>query len=111
MAVEGGEKSKGLTTGYKRCRVQFIRHYLARLAEGTHAVKGEFQVGVSCMSPGGGLGIEGWQEMPKGDATDWAILDAALSLRAVMMVTRLELLHNTDIFLELRELDPMIRMA
>ncbi|KAF7345611.1 hypothetical protein MVEN_01580100 [Mycena venus] len=110
MAVDGGASSKGLTTGFKKCRALFIRHYLARLADGIMTDSGD-RIGVSCMSPGGGMGAAGWEGMPVGDPNDWAALDAVLSLRAVVMATRLELLYNTDVFLELLQFDPMIRMA
>jgi hypothetical protein len=111
MAVAGDDEFKGKTTGWKRCRAAFSSHYLTRLADGIIEVDTGAPVGVSCMSPAGGKGATGWKEMPKGSPNDWATLDAVLSLRAVVMATRLELMYNTDVFLELLEFDPMIRMA
>ncbi|KAJ7631589.1 hypothetical protein DFH06DRAFT_1438726 [Mycena polygramma] len=112
-AVTGGDSSRGRTTGWKRSRAQFIRYYLARLADGITPAQGGLRIGVSCMSRGGRIGAAGWQGMPVGAASDWAVLDAVLSLRAMVtvMATRMELLKNTDVFLELHEFDPMIRMA
>ncbi|KAF7357603.1 hypothetical protein MSAN_01356700 [Mycena sanguinolenta] len=110
--MSGDEKRK--TTGWKRCRSRFIRLYLARLADGIvidSDPDGPQSVGVSCMSPGGGLGATGWEGMETGDGKDWAELDAVLTLRAVLMATRMELMYNTDVFLALRDFDPMIRMA
>ncbi|KAJ7807819.1 hypothetical protein B0H14DRAFT_3763642 [Mycena olivaceomarginata] len=103
MAVAGDDEFKGKTTGWKRCRAAFSSHYLTRLADGIIEVDTGASVGVSCAT--------GWKEMPKGSPNDWATLDAVLSLRAVVMATRLELMYNTDVFLELLEFDPMIRMA
>ncbi|KAJ6564175.1 hypothetical protein B0H19DRAFT_1140488 [Mycena capillaripes] len=111
VAVTSDDQAKGRTTGWKRCRAWFIRYYLARLANGRSPIEGESPVGVSCMSSGGGIGLAGWDAMPKGEASDWATVDAVLTLRAVVMATRFELMHNTDVFLELQEFDPMIRMA
>ncbi|KAJ7210669.1 hypothetical protein B0H12DRAFT_1079656 [Mycena haematopus] len=108
------DDARGKTTGWKRSRSKFIRLYLARLADGIvidSEPEGSRSVGVSCMSPGGGLGAEGWKGMETGDPKDWAELDAVLTLRAVLMATRMELMYNTDVFLALRDFDPMIRMA
>ncbi|KAJ6466317.1 hypothetical protein C8R45DRAFT_485554 [Mycena sanguinolenta] len=108
------DSEKGKTTGWKRCRSRFIRLYLARLADGIvidSEPESSRRVGVSCMSPGGGLGAAGWEGMETGDAKDWAELDAVLTLRAVLMATRMELMYNSDVFLALRDFDPMIRMA
>ncbi|KAJ7486460.1 hypothetical protein FB451DRAFT_1362853 [Mycena latifolia] len=110
LAMIGADDSKGKTTGWKGSRSSFIRLYLARLADGIVQKDGT-RIGVSCMSPGGGIGSAGWEGMSVGEPNDWSVLDAALSLRAVLMATRLELLYNTDVFLELQEFDPMIRMA
>ncbi|KAJ7130687.1 hypothetical protein C8R46DRAFT_1142097 [Mycena filopes] len=111
LAVQG-DPTKGRTTGWKRSRALFIRDYLARLADGRTDNHGA-QVGVSCMSPGNGgtLGEDGWADMPVGNASDWAALDAVLTLRAVLMATRFELMYNTDVLLDLQQFDPMIRMA
>ncbi|KAJ7778895.1 hypothetical protein B0H14DRAFT_3587017 [Mycena olivaceomarginata] len=84
-------------------------NYLARLADGISREDG--RVGASCMSPNGGIGAAGWVGMPVGKPKDWATLDAVLSLRAVLMATRFELMYNTDVFLELQRFDPMIQMA
>ncbi|KAJ7090993.1 hypothetical protein C8R44DRAFT_990593 [Mycena epipterygia] len=92
VAMGADDEPKGKTTGWKRSRSSFIRQYLARLADG-------------------GIRAAGWEQMPVGWPDDWAVLDAVLSLRAVLMATRFELLYNTDIFLKLQEFDPMIRMA
>ncbi|KAF7371175.1 hypothetical protein MSAN_00753000 [Mycena sanguinolenta] len=108
------KSDKGKTTGWKRARSRFIRLYLARLADGIvidSESEGSRSVGVSCMSPGGGIGVAGWEGMETGSAKDWMDLDALLSLRAVLLATRMELMYNTDVFLELQEFDPMIRMA
>ncbi|KAJ7697835.1 hypothetical protein B0H17DRAFT_1130114 [Mycena rosella] len=102
VAVGGPDDAKGRTTGWKRSRSQFIRLYLARLADGIIGEDGT-RIGVSCPA--------GWEGMERGEPTDWAMLDAVLSLRAAVMATRFELLSNTDVFLELQEFDPMIRMA
>ncbi|KAJ6471892.1 hypothetical protein C8R45DRAFT_1013492 [Mycena sanguinolenta] len=108
------QSEKGQTTGWKRSRSRFIRLYLARLADGIvidSEPEGSKSVAVSCMSPDGGVGVAGWEGMETGVAKDWMDLDAVLSLRAVLLATRMELMYNTDVFLELREFDPMIRMA
>ncbi|KAJ7607958.1 hypothetical protein FB45DRAFT_947359 [Roridomyces roridus] len=109
--ILGKDGPAGSTTGWKRCRSQFIVCYLARLADGVVREENGPRVGVSCMSPGGGIGEAGWEGMPVGSPGDWMILDAVLSLRAVLMATRFEVMHNTDVFLELSEFDPMIPMA
>ncbi|KAJ7020846.1 hypothetical protein C8F04DRAFT_1403328 [Mycena alexandri] len=109
LAVQG-PMTKGTTTGWKRPRALFIRHYLARLADGIVDNQGT-RVGASCMSPGSGSGAAGWTGMAIGNADNWAALDAVLTLRAILMATRLELMYNTDVFLELQQFDPMIRMA
>ncbi|KAJ7602256.1 hypothetical protein B0H17DRAFT_1222832 [Mycena rosella] len=109
MAISDTDRAKGRTTGWKKSRCRFTKYYLARLAEGISWEDG--QVGVSCMSPNGGIGAAGWDGMPVGEPEDWATLDAVLSLRAVLIATRFELMYNTDVFLELQRFDPMIQMA
>ncbi|KAJ7132425.1 hypothetical protein C8R44DRAFT_664842 [Mycena epipterygia] len=109
MAVSDTDHAKGRTTGWKKSRCKFTRYYLARLADGISWEDG--RVGASCMSPNGGIGAAGWDGMPVGKPEDWATLDAVLSLRAVLMATRFELMYNTDVFLELQRFDPMIQMA
>ncbi|KAJ7337540.1 hypothetical protein DFH08DRAFT_939031 [Mycena albidolilacea] len=126
-------KAKILTTGWKRSRAIFIRLYLARLADGILAADGT-RLGVSCMSAGGGFGAEGWRDMQMAHSSSntqnalgnidpapepeeakiqhkWAAIDAALSLRAVLIATRFGLLNNTSVFLDLWRFDPTIRMA
>jgi hypothetical protein len=109
MAVSDTDHAKGRTIGWKKSRCRFTRYYLARLADGISWEDG--RVGASCMSPNGGIGAAGWVGMPVGKPKDWATLDAVLSLRAVLMATRFELMYNTDVFLELQRFDPMIQMA
>ncbi|KAJ7733972.1 hypothetical protein B0H16DRAFT_1467856 [Mycena metata] len=41
------------------------------------------------------------------NADDWAALDVVMTLRAILMATRLELMFNTDVFLGLQQFDPM----
>ena len=88
------------TSGWKAARIAFTRHYLARLAEGANGLA------AGCLSE-----EERWNGMPEGNASDWANLDAVLTLRAVVMVARLELMKDSSALLELRDLDPMIQMA
>ncbi|KAJ7847845.1 hypothetical protein B0H14DRAFT_3138413 [Mycena olivaceomarginata] len=88
---------------------KFTRYYLARLADGISREDG--RVGASCMSPNGGIGAAGWVGMPVGKPKDWATLDAVLSLRAVLMATRFELMYNTDVFLELQRCGGMLDMS
>ncbi|RDB16585.1 hypothetical protein Hypma_002828 [Hypsizygus marmoreus] len=93
-------------SGWKKSRLIFTRHYLARLAEG---VDGK---GASCMSSDEKLDPTiGWAGMPVGNASDWADVDAVLTLRAVTLVARLELMKDSIALVDLRELDPMVQMA
>lgn len=92
------------TTAWKPARLKFTRHYLKRLAEG---VDGK---GASCMStlgdrhgPGGG-----WGGMAEGKLNDWIAVDAVLTLRAVLMATRLEMMKDSSILWQLRRLDPVV---
>ncbi|KAJ7736297.1 hypothetical protein B0H16DRAFT_1466742 [Mycena metata] len=101
LAVQG-PKTKRTTSGRKHPRALFILHYLAHLADGIIDNQGT-RVGVSCMSPGNGHGAAGWAGMELGNADDWAALDAMLTLRAILMATRLELMFNTDVFLEFQQ--------
>ncbi|KAJ7240888.1 hypothetical protein C8J57DRAFT_1192913 [Mycena rebaudengoi] len=98
-------------TGFKKSRSTFMRYYLARLADGAAVEENGMPVGVSCMSsPGSAIGPAGWADMP-GDANDWATIDAVLTLRAVVMAARLELMYDTSRLLDLQDFDPAIRMA
>ncbi|KAJ6512524.1 hypothetical protein C8R45DRAFT_920350 [Mycena sanguinolenta] len=79
---------KGKTTGWKRCRSRFIQLYLARLAD-CIAIDSE----------------------PEGPQHVGAEVDAAVTLRAVLMGIIMELMYNSDVFLALQDFDPMIRVA
>ncbi|KAJ7824993.1 hypothetical protein B0H14DRAFT_2596899 [Mycena olivaceomarginata] len=109
MAVSDTDHAKGRTIGWKKSRCRFTRYYLARLADGISREDG--RVGASCMSPNGGIDAAGWVGMPVGKPKDWATLDAVLSLRAVLMATRFELMYNTDVFLELQRCGGMLDMS
>ncbi|KAF8240366.1 hypothetical protein L208DRAFT_813621 [Tricholoma matsutake] len=89
------------TSGWKATRIAFAKNYLARLAEG---VPGS-------MSDGRFDHEELWSDMHVGSANHWADLDAVLTLRAVAMVARLELMKDSSSLWELTDLDPMIQMA
>ncbi|KDQ50468.1 hypothetical protein JAAARDRAFT_585699 [Jaapia argillacea MUCL 33604] len=100
------------TTAWKKSRMEFARAYLARLAEG---VDGR---AVSCMSMGVGdgvaeqtLGPAGWENMPFGNPDDWAVMDAVLTLRSMLLVTRFENLNNSSVLLRLRHFDPAVLLA
>ena len=95
------------TSGWKAVRIAFTRHYLARLAEGVNGLP------AGCLSGSDEKfdAEERWNGMPVGNAGDWANLDAVLTLRAVVMAARLELMKDSSALLELRDLDPMIQMA
>ena len=111
LAAEVASMAKNavLTSRWKATRIAFTRHYLVRLVEGVDGLAS------SCMSASEAMfnteGWEQWKGMPVGNATDWADVDAALTLRAVVMVARLELMKDSSALLELRDLDPMIQMA
>ena len=94
------------TSGWKSTRITFTRHYLSRLADGVNWKPG-------CMSASDGSfdAEESWKDMPVGSASEWADIDAALTLRAVLMVARLELMKDSSALSHLRDLDPMIQMA
>jgi hypothetical protein len=96
-----------VVNAWKRSRVTFTMYYLERLAVG---VGGR---GTSCMTPDGERldSSRGWSHMPVGRASDWADVDAVLTLRAVVMMARLELMKNSDALLDLQEMDPMLQMA
>lgn len=102
--------NKSDTTGWKRSRSTFMIYYNQRVAE---SFDGR---GSSCMSgqmyEQGWAGISnGWAGMPKGKAEDWAAVDAVLTLRAVVMAARLELMNDSTVLLELQEFDPVIQIA
>ncbi|KAJ7912910.1 hypothetical protein B0H13DRAFT_1712826 [Mycena leptocephala] len=98
-------------TGHKKSRSTFMMYYLARLADGAAVEENGMPVSVSCMSsPGSSIGPAGWAGMP-GNANDWAMIDAVLTLRAVVMAARLELMYDTSGLLDLQDFDPVIRMA
>jgi hypothetical protein len=101
-------ENKPLITGWKRSRLAFTRLYLARLAEGVNGKAASCMTGSSEKLPP----EIGWNEMyPGSDPEDWADVDAVLTLRAVVMVVRLELMKDSSALLEVRELDPIVQLA
>jgi len=100
------------TTGWKMSRMQFTRQYLVRLAEGG----GSERRAVSCMASGltrpePSLGQSSWSDMPFGKAQDWAAIDAVLTLRALLMYTRLERMNDSSVLLRLQKFDPVVRLT
>jgi len=95
------------TTGWKASRMQFTRQYLIKLAEGGVAGRA-----VSCMasSPELFLGQSSWSDMPFGKAQDWAAIDAALTLRSILMFARLERMNDSSVLLRLQRFDPIVRL-
>lgn len=53
----------------------------------------------------------GWANMINGDTHNWASLDAVLTLRAIIMVVRVELMKGSSMLLDLQEVDPTIELA
>lgn len=103
------------TTGWKLSRMQFTRQYLLSLAEG---VTGTERIAVSCMAigfdPDGAapaLGQSSWSNMAFGKAEDWAAIDAVLTLRSLLMITRLEHMHDSSALLRLQRFDPVVLLA
>ncbi|KAJ7590341.1 hypothetical protein C8J56DRAFT_826276 [Mycena floridula] len=92
------------TTGWKVDRLNFAREYLTSLAEGIHGQS------PSCMSPTTVPSQTLWEGLSSSNAEDWYAVDAVLTLRASVMATRLELMKDSSILLELRERDPLVRM-
>lgn len=95
-------------TGWKKSRLAFTLKYLERLAEG---INGK---GTSCMSTGKKRFANpeiGWANMAEGDQRDWASVDAVLTLRAIVMATRYEMMKDSSALLDLREVDPTIQLA
>ena len=99
---------KLFATRWKKSRLAFARLYLARLADG---IGGK---AASCMTESGEkLRPEtGWDNMKSGSkAKDWADIDAVLTIRAVVMAVRLELMKDSTALLDLKDLDPMVQLA
>jgi hypothetical protein len=97
------------TSGWKASRISFTRHYLARLTEGIDGVVVGYMSG--SYSDEKFDAAKRWDGMPVGKASDWADLDAVLTLRAITMLTRLELMKDSSALLQLKHLDPMIQIA
>ncbi|KDQ50460.1 hypothetical protein JAAARDRAFT_585454 [Jaapia argillacea MUCL 33604] len=100
------------TTAWKKSRMEFARAYLSRLAEGADGKA------VSCMSMGVGdgvaqptLGPAGWENMAFGKPEDWAAMDAVLTLRSMLMVTRFEIMNDSSVLLRLRHFNPVVLLA
>ncbi|EPQ51377.1 hypothetical protein GLOTRDRAFT_112495 [Gloeophyllum trabeum ATCC 11539] len=108
------QKAVGLkqTTGWKTSRIDFTLLYLRRLAEGADGCS------TTCMSAGlqasgieNRLGVDAWGGMSSGTSSDWAAVDAVLTLRAFLLHLRLELMNDSSIFLRLRRFNPVVNLA
>ncbi|KAK7039193.1 hypothetical protein VNI00_010098 [Paramarasmius palmivorus] len=104
-------------TGWKKCRLDFTLHYLRRLANGRNG-RSPSCMGVDDTPDASGAPLtvdvavqeERWQDMPIGEARQWMTFDAVFTLRAVTTATRLELLKDSSVLLDLEEFDPLVRM-
>ncbi|KDR78596.1 hypothetical protein GALMADRAFT_1257988 [Galerina marginata CBS 339.88] len=92
------------STGWKKSRLAFSIQYLGRLADGRHGDSPSFM--------GGSLNAQGWSGMAGGrSAEEWAALDAVLTLRAVLMASRLEILNDSSVLLDTRKYDPTLQLV
>ncbi|KAF9466854.1 hypothetical protein BDZ94DRAFT_1249945 [Collybia nuda] len=95
-------------SGWKKSRLSFALPYLERLAEGLN------EKGASCMSTSKKRFANpelGWADMPVGTPHDWAVIDAVLTLRAIVMATRYEMMKDSSALLDLQEFDPTVQLA
>ncbi|KAF5335857.1 hypothetical protein D9758_016703 [Tetrapyrgos nigripes] len=133
--VESAKKIKSLpeyeqrVTGWKRTRCQLTRDYLNRLADGLEG-KGASCMGLNDETSSTSEDVEdsssttviqddkdvetlekGWEGMRIGEPGQWARFDAVVTLRAVTMAARLELLKDSSVLLDCQEeLDPLVQM-
>lgn len=93
------------STGWNPPRLRFCRLYLARLANGVGKTGPSFMSKTKLEDR-----LMGWNQMPVGAPEQWLIIDAVLSLRAVLMHTRYMLLKDSSSLLSMK-FDPMLLLA